>query len=124
MLLGETLDSMRVYDIIRGIQSIGTLPSIDKANIQLKASDTMGVNALYASLFLPSLHSLNLTDLPPSHREGPDYLNVSKLWNLPQPLAVSLEDHSIHLARPGKGLTDYARAVHSKLRWTFELSIE
>jgi hypothetical protein len=124
MLLGETLDSMRVYDIIRSTQTIGSLPSFNKARIQLKASKSMAVNALYASLFHPSLHALNLTDLPPSHREGPDYLNVTKLWDLPQALAVSLEKHPIHLARPGNGLVDYARSVQSKMRWPFELSIE
>ena len=124
MLLGETLDSMRVYDIIRGIQALGSLPSIGDAKIQLNASNSMGVNALYASLFLPSQHALNLADLPSSQRDGPDYLNVSKLWDLPQALAVSLETHPIHLARPSNGLTDYARTVQSKMRWIHELSIE
>lgn len=124
MLLGETLDSMRVFDIIRGIQTIGSVPAFDNVKIRLKATGAMGVNALYASLFLPSVDSLDLIKLPSSQRDGPDYLNVLKLWDLPQTLAASLENRSIHLSDSSEGLTDYAQNVRKSLQWDSELTLE
>ena len=44
----------------------------------------MGVNAAYAALFEPEIAKLVVADVPASHAEGPDYLNVLKVWDLPQ----------------------------------------
>ena len=123
MLLGETLDSMRVYDIIRGAQSVRNLASLGRFKLKVKAQGTMAVNALYASLFHKSIDSLELTHLPKSHREGPDYLNVSLIWHLPQALAVSLQTHDITLNKPSDGVADLALSVQKKLRWKPVLSI-
>ena len=122
MLLGETLDSMRVFDIIRGAQSVSKLPSLGRTEIIIKAQGTMGVNALYASLFLKSIEGLELTALSANHRNGPDYLNVSRIWHLSQALAASLEDRSIILPDASKSLIHYAQTVHKKLNWNSTLT--
>jgi hypothetical protein len=44
----------------------------------------MGVNALYAALFEPAVRKLDLVDLPQSQMQGPDYLNVLKVTDIPQ----------------------------------------
>ncbi len=123
MLLGETLDSIRVFDIIRSTQSASKLSSLGRTKITLKAQGTMGVNALYASLFLKSITGLELTELPPSHRPGPDYLNVSRIWSLPQALAASLENRSIILTQTPLGLTEFAKRVQEALGWDSTLAV-
>jgi hypothetical protein len=82
MLLGQTLDGMRVWDIRQAIQAVHYLREDDKAIIELKADGTMAVNALYAALFEPNVRSLDLEKLPKSHREGPDYLGVQKICDI------------------------------------------
>jgi dienelactone hydrolase len=84
MAVGQTLDGMRVWDIRRAIQMIHFVREGDLANVELKADGAMAVNALYAGLFESSVRKLELTNLPKSHTEGPDYLGVLKLTDIPQ----------------------------------------
>src|SRR5208283_4755259 len=84
MLLGQTLDGMRVWDIRRAVQVLSSLPGMDAAKIKLHAEGAMGVNALYAALFEPAVRKLDLVDLPQSQVQGPDYLNVLKITDIPQ----------------------------------------
>jgi len=84
MLLGQTLDSMRVWDIRRAAQAIKALPEFKKTPLYVRAKGQMGVNAAYAALFEPAIQKLKLEGLPASQAEGPDYLNVLKVWDLPQ----------------------------------------
>jgi len=84
MLLGQTLDGMRVWDIRCAIKELQTLnPS--PAKIELAADGPMAVNALYASLFEPEVSKLELSNVPQSQAtEGPDYLGVLKVTDIPQ----------------------------------------
>ena len=50
----------------------------------------MAANTLYASLFEPDIQRLDLHDLPGSHREGPDYLNVLRFLDIPQAASTAL----------------------------------
>jgi dienelactone hydrolase len=84
MLLGQTLDGMRVWDICCSVQALHSVPGMDAAKIGLQAEGTMAVNALYAALFEPDVRKLKLANLPKSQREGPDYLNVLKITDIPQ----------------------------------------
>jgi len=88
MLLGQTLDGMRVWDIRRAVGVVQELcPAVPVA---LEGQGGMGVNVLYASLFESGLDRLILRELPDSHREGPDYLEVLRVWDLPDALAAAL----------------------------------
>jgi dienelactone hydrolase len=84
MLLGQTLDSMRVWDIRCAIRAVRTLPECKKAELSLRAQGLMGVNVAYAALFEPV--RTDLSGLPKSQMEGPDYLNVLTVCDLPQVL--------------------------------------
>ena len=57
----------------------------------------MGVNALYASLFEPGISGLDLHRMPSSHAEGPDYLNVLKILDIPQAAAMAASRCSLRL---------------------------
>ena len=86
MALGQTLDSMRVWDIRRAIQMIHFVRDGDVAKVEITASGQMGVNALYASLFESSVRHLELSGLSKSHTESPDYLGVLRFTDIPQVL--------------------------------------
>lgn len=87
MLLGQTRDSMRVWDIRRAIQMLSQVRS-KAAPIELNAAGMMAVNGLYAALFESNVKKLGLSALPNSHLFGPDYLGVLKICDIPEVLAA------------------------------------
>jgi dienelactone hydrolase len=84
MLLGQTLDGMRVWDIRCTAQAITTMPEFKSIPLYVRAKRQMAVNAAYAALFEPGIQKLKLEDVPASQAQGPDYLNVLKVWDLSQ----------------------------------------
>ena len=46
--------------------------------------------ALYAALFEPAVAGLDLWQLPPTHRQGPAFLNVLRHLDMPQAVALAL----------------------------------
>jgi len=98
MLLGQTLDGMRVWDIRRAVQAARAVHETPGAELTLRARGTMGVNALYAALFEPGVARLELAELPKSHHDGPDYLNVLKILDLPQTLQLAAARCELRIA--------------------------
>jgi dienelactone hydrolase len=84
MLLGQTLDGQRVWDIRCAVQALKSLPEFRNAALRIQARGEMGVNAAYGALFEPAVSGLDLSELPKSHTQGPDYLNVLKILDIPQ----------------------------------------
>ena len=89
-LVGQTLDGMRVWDVRRAFQSLKADPDLKGVPIWLQGKHDMAGIALYAALFEPAVARLDLWNLPPSHREGPTFLNVRKYLDTPQALALAL----------------------------------
>jgi hypothetical protein len=89
MLLGQTVDGMRVWDIRRAVQVLREIEGRRLGSLRLAGRGEMGVNALYASLYEPDVAGLELSGLPVSHHEGPDYLNVLKFVDIPEALGLA-----------------------------------
>ena len=87
MLLGQTLDGMRVWDIRCAVRALQSLPGTS-APVYAVAQGDMAVNAAYAALFEPAVSKLQLAQLPPTQAAGPDYLNVLKFVDLPQVMTL------------------------------------
>ncbi len=111
MLLGQTLDGMRVWDIRRALQAARAVKSLGTAPLTLEAGGEMGVNAVYASLFEPGLTELNLRSLPASHRQGPDYLNVLRVLDVPQAVAMAAAHAPVQLHQADAASWSYPAAV-------------
>jgi hypothetical protein len=77
----------------------------------------MAVVALYAALFEPNVARLDLWSLPPSHAEGPDFLNVLRVLDVPQALAMAAERSRVKLYDTDAARWDYPLAVGKKLGW-------
>ncbi len=89
MLLGQTLDSMRVWDIRRAVQAARELKPFKGRPLQVVAEGDLAVDALYASLFEKEIDCLRLRQMPRSHLQGPDYLNVLKVLDIPHALEMA-----------------------------------
>ncbi|MEC8473498.1 MAG: hypothetical protein VXZ38_02495, partial [Planctomycetota bacterium] len=98
MQLGQTLAGMQVFDVIQAIEAVRSLPEMSDTNMTLHASGEAATWALYASIFAAEFDGLFLSDLPSSHRESPDLLNVSRIANLPQlALFAGWRNQHLHL---------------------------
>lgn len=87
MLLGQTLDSMRVWDIRQAIRALrDRYPS---AELRVEGNGVQGVNLLYAALYEPGIAGASFADLPASHQQGPDYLNVLRVMDIPVALKIA-----------------------------------
>ncbi|MES2737936.1 MAG: acetylxylan esterase [Verrucomicrobiota bacterium] len=116
-LAGQTLDSMRVWDIRRTVQGLKQVPGFAKTPLWLQGHREMAANALYASLFEDGITRLDLHDLPTSHQQGPAYLNVLKFLDLPQAAALAAEKTRVILYSPDPAAWDYATSTVKNLGW-------
>lgn len=91
MLLGQTLDGMRVWDIRRTAQALRSVRGWESLPMTIAAERDMACNALYAALFEPEIQTLDLWRIPSSHERGPDYLNVLRILDVPQAAAMAAE---------------------------------
>ncbi len=123
MLLGQTLDGMRVWDISRAIEALHSLKEIARAPLSVEASGNMGVNALYASLFVPGINALDLQHIPAHQVDGPDYLNVLKILDVPQAAAMAAERCPLRLQSDDTNGWEYLRVMAAspvgnvKVKW-------
>jgi len=81
-LLGETLDSGRVWDIRRALTAVQSAGFA--APIELRAQGAMATNALYAAIFEPHLTRATLRNPEPTHAAAPIYLNILRYLDAPQ----------------------------------------
>jgi hypothetical protein len=119
LLLGQTLDGMRVWDVRRATQALrfAGASELSKVPLWLQGERGMSVVALYASLFEPNIARLDLWHLPASHQSGPDLLNVLRYLDVPQALALAAERSSIRLYQESDSGWDFPQAVAAKLGW-------
>ncbi len=120
MLLGQTRDGMRVFDVIRAAEAVRKLPGLQKTRLHLTARDDSAGISLYASLFIPQIDHLDLKNLSPSHRQGPVFLNVLRFLDIPQAVAMAAERSPVVLKQNANDSTSpwtYASAVADRLNW-------
>ena len=88
-LVGQTLDGQRVWDIRRALAALRTLTELQGVPLWLQGKRDMAGMALYAGLFEPDVARLDLWHLPASHHDGPIFLNVLRVLDSPQALALA-----------------------------------
>ncbi|MCG6154878.1 alpha/beta fold hydrolase [Rubinisphaera margarita] len=111
-LLGQTADASRVWDIIAAVNAVRGRPECKEAPCELIATGSPAVNALYAALFASTpVDQLTLSELPASHQDGPDYLGVLKILDIPYTLAMVANRTPVELQQTDKTvLSTYRKA--------------
>ncbi len=117
-LLGQTLDSMRVWDARRAVQAIRANESLAKVPLWLQGEDNMASIALYAALFEPNVARVDLWRLSKTHERGPDFLNVLRVLDTPATVAmVAGRGTKVRLYQDESTGWEYPQAVATKLGW-------
>jgi hypothetical protein len=81
MLLGETLDSIHVRDLVCILDAFGKITS---GPIEISASGAQGANAAVAAVLTKSPVALRLRELPVSFSEkgAPDHFNILRVTDM------------------------------------------
>jgi dienelactone hydrolase len=85
-LVGLTVDQTRVYDAISSFRNWHA-EGPDRKWI-MAGRKQAGVIAAYAALFEPDVSGVELLDPPSSHRDGPHFLNVLRVIDVPEALGL------------------------------------
>jgi cephalosporin-C deacetylase-like acetyl esterase len=85
-LLGTTVDAGRVHDVASLARVMAAADK--KRSLRVVGYGQAGVIAAYAALFEPSIKEVVVIDPPVSHREGPIFLNVLRLLDIPEALGL------------------------------------
>jgi hypothetical protein len=88
-LLGQTLDGQRAWDVRRGLEMLRRLPDVQGVPLWLQGKGDMAGVVLYAGLFEPDVARFDLWHPPASHRQGPILLNVRRVLDMPQAVALA-----------------------------------
>ncbi|MDP6442302.1 MAG: prolyl oligopeptidase family serine peptidase [Pirellulaceae bacterium] len=116
-LLGQTLHGMQVYDVRRAVQAARGVEFIGDTPVWLQARGVGAGVALYAAMFEPDITRLDLYDLPVSHREGPYLLNVSRILDMPQAVALTAERSRVVIYDNEPARWEYPQSLVETLGW-------
>jgi cephalosporin-C deacetylase-like acetyl esterase len=91
MVAGTTLESMQVYEILRSLELLRSLPDVDPARITIVGKGKDGINGLYASLLDGRIHRVVLQSPPGSHLDGPHYPGILRFTDIPRTAGLMSE---------------------------------
>jgi cephalosporin-C deacetylase-like acetyl esterase len=84
-LLGRTVDLGRVWDVAATARYVR---QAEKEDLTVIGAGKGGILAAYAALFEPSIKEVIVVDPPTSHRDGPIFLNVLRVLDIPEALGL------------------------------------
>jgi dienelactone hydrolase len=117
MLLGQTRDSMRVWDVRRAVQALRAADDMQDTQLWMQGQREMAGVTLYASLFEPKVYRLDLWNLSKSHRDGPIFLNVLRYLDVPQAVAMATENSQVRIYQDDEASWQFAQQTAEKLGW-------
>jgi hypothetical protein len=85
-LLGWTVDQGRVWDIAAVARRSET--EHKQVHRRFVGCGIMGIIAAYAALFEPAITEVVIVDPPKSHMEGPIFLNIMRVLDIPEALGL------------------------------------
>ena len=113
-LLGQTVDGQRVWDVRRAVSALRFQPDLRAAKLTLHGERTSAGIALYAGLFEPEVAAFDLWHLPATHRDAPIFLNVLRVLDAPQALALALP----------RQVTLHVKAEADRALWEWPLQLQ
>jgi cephalosporin-C deacetylase-like acetyl esterase len=89
-LLGRTVDQGRVWDVAVAFRQRASSDPRSRLRVIGRGQD--GIIAAYAALFEPSIKEVVIIDPPTSHKDGPIFLNVLRVLDIPEALGMLAPD--------------------------------
>jgi cephalosporin-C deacetylase-like acetyl esterase len=87
-LLGRTVDTCKLVDVLAGAATLLKAKPSDVQKFKIIGHGQAGVIAAYAALLDSRLSEIALVNPPSSHRDGPIFLNVLRVLDIPEALGM------------------------------------
>jgi len=116
MILGRTVDDMRLFDVLCAVEYIATHPSYDGTSLTVVGKGEAGILGAYAALLDSRITRVILFSPPLTHENGPIFLNVLRYTDIPQVLAMLAPRELVFLTHEIENFT-YTREIY-KLKST------
>jgi cephalosporin-C deacetylase-like acetyl esterase len=110
VLVGRTVDDGRVWDVIAIIKALQKEMKGERS-WAVAGRGPAGIIAAYAALFEPSIQEVICVDPPRSHRDGPYFLNVLRVLDVPEALGL-LAPRPLTLVGAGGKCFDRTAAIY------------
>jgi hypothetical protein len=110
-LLGGTLESMQLWDILRSIDFLTKDQNYDLQSISLYGRGQMGPLAVYAAALDDRISRVILEDSPDSHWEGPPMLNILRFTDLPEVASLLAPRELVSLTPLRRGF-EYTASIY------------
>lgn len=111
-MLGQSLDAGRLWDVCQLVRVVREMPEYRESEILLEAQGELAGLAMYVPLLCESrVDRLRLHRPPLTHHEGPEFLNVLKILDLPHTLAMAAEICSVELSSTPVEFLEFANGV-------------
>jgi hypothetical protein len=98
----KEIESMQVYEILRSLELLRTMPEVDTASIAIVGKRHEGVNGLYAALLDGAVRRVILHTLPASHLKGPHYLGVLRDTDIAETASLLLVSGRVYAETPDR----------------------
>ncbi|MBE0534656.1 MAG: prolyl oligopeptidase family serine peptidase [Phycisphaerae bacterium] len=123
MLLGQTLDGMRLWDVRQAVRVIGDLADNRDAAIEVEGQGVMAGLAVYAVLFEPAITGCRLWNPPATHGEGPIFLNALRFLDMPAAMAMAAEKCRLTIWDKHPERWAWPQQVAQKCGWAEHLEV-
>lgn len=109
LLLGQTADTGRVRDLMALVADDAT----SGQKVRLAGRGQAGVNAAYAALLSPgTVEEVIIIDPPVNHREGPHFLGIDRVVDLPTALGLLAPQVKLRLVNAADPAFDRTEAMY------------
>lgn len=111
-LLGATLESLQLWDVLRSIDYLTEEEKLNLTSISVYGRKEMGGLALYAAALDSRVTRVILDDPPGSHWQGPAMLNVLRYTDLAEVAAMAAPREIVSLT-PLPDAYEYTKSVYN-----------
>ena len=89
LIIGRSFDGMRVYELLRSLQLLRSMHSVDASNVTVAGKGVLGIDGLYSALLSPGPPVKSVVDSPTaSHIEGPYFLGILRETDIPEVISL------------------------------------
>jgi len=88
MVVGTTIESMQLYEVLRSLAFLRSLPEVDPSNITIIGQGETGIHGLYAALLDGNVQRVVIGSPTASHRQGPTYLGILRYTDIPEVIGL------------------------------------
>ena len=116
MVAGTTLESMQVYEVLRSLELLRSLPNVDPQDTTIFGKGDAGVNGMYAALLDGKTSRVVLHSPPASHVHGPHYLGVLRYTDIPDTAALLGDTVRVYGEAPDRIVSKRCRSLDECLK--------